>query len=134
MSTPSQRNISRPTKWVIGILTALIMLAFVPSAILKLIHHPMAVEGFTSMGIPFGAIVPIGIAELLCLVVYLLPRTVVLGTFLLTGYLGGATLANIIGGNDFIHALVIGLFVWTAAWLRVPELRDLLPIRKTQRA
>jgi hypothetical protein len=91
-----------------------LILAFVPGAVMKLIHHPLAVEGFTRMGIPQGAILPLGIVELLCLLLYLLPRTVVPGTFLLTGYLGGATMTNIVAGADFIHALVVGLFVWPA--------------------
>jgi pyruvate dehydrogenase E1 component beta subunit len=88
---------------------------------------------FGKMGIAEGVLVPIGIAELICLAIFLVPRTVVLGTFLLTGYLGGATLANIIGGTDFIHALVIGLMVWTVAWLRAPGLRELLPVAKSGR-
>ena len=118
------------TKWAAWILTTLVILAFVPSAIMKLIHHPAAVEGFKRMGIPEGAISALGIVELSCLALYLIPRTTVLGTLLLTGYLGGATLANIINRSDFIHALVVGLFVWAGAWFRVPELRALLPIRK----
>jgi DoxX-like family len=118
------------TVWTVRILTVLILLAFVPSAILKLIHHPTAVEGFTRMGVPPGAYVPIALVELLCLALYLIPRTVVLGALLLTGYLGGATLANIIARSDFIHALVVGLIVWAGAWLRVPELRTLIPLRK----
>jgi hypothetical protein len=132
-STP-QAGLSKGAKWAVGILTALIVLAFVPSAIMKLTHNPMAVEGFNAMGVPHGAILPIGIVELACLLIYLVPRTTVLGTLLLTGYLGGATLANIIGGTDFIHALVVGLFVWAGAWLRVPELRKLLPVRKSAEA
>ena len=87
-------------------------------------------EGFAKMGVPQGAIVPLGIVELLCLALFLIPRTAVLGTLLLTGYLGGATLANIVGRTDFIHALVIGLFVWAVAWLRVAELQRLIPLRK----
>lgn len=128
--TPKQ-NTSKAATWGAWILTALIMLAFVPSAVMKLTLNPMAVEGFTQMNVPQAAIVPIGVVELLCLVIFLVPRTVVLGTLLLTGYLGGATLANIIGGTDFIHALAIGLLVWVAACLRAPELRALIPIRKT---
>jgi hypothetical protein len=131
MRTTTQQSPSQGTKWAVRILTALIILAFVPSAALKLIHHPTAVEGFTRMGIPPGAIVPIAIVELSCLALYFIPRTAVLGMLLLTGYLGGATLANIIAGTDFIHALVVGLFVWTAAWLRVPELQRLIPLRKS---
>jgi DoxX-like family len=117
----------------VRIVTVLVILAFVPSAILKLIHHPTAVEGFTRMGIPPAAFVPIAIVELFCLALYLVPRTAVTGTVLLTGYLGGATVANIIGRMDFIHALVVGLLVWTGAWLRVPELRGLVPTRRARR-
>jgi hypothetical protein len=117
--------------WTVRVVTALVVLAFVPSAVLKLVHHPAAVEGFARMGIPPGATVAIAIVELLCLALYLLPRTAVLGTLLLTGYLGGATVANIIGRSDFIHALAVGLLVWAGAWLRVPELRTLIPFRRT---
>ena len=74
---------------------------------------------------------PIALVELLCLALYLIPRTVVSGAVLLTGYLGGAAVANIIGRSDFLHALAVGLLVWAGVWLRVPELRTLIPIRKT---
>jgi hypothetical protein len=131
MNPNPKQNTSKAATWAAWILTALIMLAVVPSAVMKLTLNPMAVEGFTQMNVPQSAIVPLGVVELLCLVIFLAPRTVVLGMLLLTGYLGGATLANIIGGTDFIHALVIGLLVWVAACLRVPELRALIPIRKT---
>lgn len=125
-------TMSKRTTWIVRILTTLVILAFLPSATMKVIHHPMVVEGFGRMGIPEGAMLPLGIVELACLALYLIPRTTVLGTLLLTGYLGGATLANIIGRSDFIHALVVGLFVWAGAWLRVTELRSLIPIRETK--
>ena len=64
----------------------------------------------------------------------LIPRTTVRGALLLTGYLGGATLANIVNRSDFIHALAVGLLVWAAAWLRIAELRTLIPIRRTKKA
>jgi hypothetical protein len=108
-----------------------LLLAFVPSAVMKLVHAELAVEGFGKMGIPEGALIPIGIVELICLAIFLVPRTVVLGAFLLTGYLGGATMANIVGGTDFIHALVIGLMAWTVAWLRTQGLRELLPVAQS---
>lgn len=125
---------NRTTTWAARILTALVILAFVPSAIMKMIRHPTAIEGFSRIGIPDSAIVPLGVVELCCLAFYLIPRTTVLGTLLLTGYLGGATLANIISRSDFIHALIVGLLVWAGAWLRVTELRTLVPIRRTDRA
>jgi hypothetical protein len=132
MSAISQPNPSKKAAWAVRILTLLILLSFVPSAIMKLILHPQAVTGFAEMGIPPEAIIPIGVVELLCLALYLAPKTTILGAVLLTGYLGGATLANIVGGNDFIHALVIGVLVWAAEWFRVPEIQRLIPIRKTE--
>jgi hypothetical protein len=131
MSATSQPNPSRKAKWAVRILTLLIILSFVPSAIMKLILHPQAATGFSEMGIPPEAIIPIGVVELLCLAIYLVPQTTVLGAVLLTGYLGGATLANIIGGTDFIHALVIGVMVWAVEWFQVPEIQRLVPTRKT---
>ncbi len=121
---------SATSKWAGRILTALVIVAFVPGGIMKTARHPMAVEGFGRIGIPDGALVPLGIVELFCLVLYVFPQTAVLGTFLLTGYLGGATLANLISGTDFLHALAVGLLVWAGAWFRVPELRTLLPFRR----
>jgi DoxX-like family len=121
--------LKKPAAWAVGILTALVTLAFAMSGVMKVMHAPEVVQGFTRAGIPEGAILPLGIIELACLALYLIPGTVVLGTLLLTGYLGGAVLANIIGRTDYIHALVVGLFVWAGAWFRVVELRALIPIR-----
>ena len=123
---------NRTSRWAARILTTLVVLAFVPSGIMKIVHHPTAVQGFSRMGIPEGAILTLGIVELSCLALYLIQRTTVLGTLLLTGYLGGATLANIINRSDFIHALVVGLLVWAGAWFRVAEFRTLVPFRRTE--
>lgn len=114
------------TRWATRILTGLVAAAFLPGAIMKVSQHPTVVAGFAQSGIPAGAIVPIGIVEFTCLAVFLVPRTTVLGTLLLTGYLGGAVLANVIHGSDFFHALAIGLIVWIAACLRVPEFQAVL--------
>jgi hypothetical protein len=124
MSTVSKPN-AKLTTWAIRILTTLVTLPFILSGIAKLIGVPAVVEGLTKAGIPGGAILPIGLLELFCLAVYLIPRTAVLGTLLLTGYLGGATVTNIVHRTDFIHPLVVGVFVWAGASLRVTELQAL---------
>jgi hypothetical protein len=133
MSTLTKPNTSKRNIWAARILIALVILAFGVSAIFKLIHAPAAVQGFTQAGIPEAAILPLGLIELFCLALYLIPRTVVLGALLLTGYLGGAVVTNIVNGTDFIHALVVGLFVWAGAWFRVTELQTLIPTRSVQR-
>ena len=132
MAGTSKSNRSTGAKWTVGILTALLLLAFVPSAVMKLIQAEPAVEGFAKLDISPGALVPIGVVEMICLALFLVPRTVVLGALLLTGYLGGAAMANIVGGTDFIHALVIGLMVWAVAWLRAPGLRQIFPVAQSE--
>ena len=127
-STPSG---SKGRVWVVRILLALVTLTFTMSGILKVMRTQMVVQTFVHIGIPERAILPLGIVELSCLILYLVPRTAVLGTFLLTGYLGGAVLANIINRSDFLHAFVVGFVVWAGTYLRVNEMQRLLPLRRT---
>jgi hypothetical protein len=131
MNDVSKPSGSKGRKWAVGILLALVTLTFAMSGILKVMRLPMVVQAFVHMGIPQGAILPLGIVELSCLILYLIPRTAVLGTFLLTGYLGGAVLANIINRSDFIHAFVVGFVVWAGTYLRVTEIQRVLPLRRS---
>lgn len=88
------------------------------------------VNGLIRAGIPHAAILPIAALELSCLALYLIPRTAALGTLLLTGFLGGATVTHIIGGENFVPPLMIGLVIWGGAWFRIPEFRNFIPLRK----
>ena len=88
------------------------------------------VDGLTHAGIPQTAIVPIAILELSCLALYLIPRTAALGTLLLTGYFGGATVTHITGAENFVPPLIVGLIVWGGAYFRIPEFQKLLPLRR----
>jgi hypothetical protein len=71
--------------------------------------------------------------ELACLVLYLIPRTSVLGAILMMGLLGGAMATQIRAGSPlFSHvlfSLYLGLFMWGGLWLRAPDLRRLFPLR-----
>ena len=75
----------------------------------------------------------IGVIELGCLVLYLWPRTAILGAVLMTGLLGGAMATQIRVGNPlFSHilfSLYLGFFMWGGLWLRVPALRLQFPLR-----
>ena len=73
---------------------------------------------------------PIGIVELLCVVVYLIPRTSVLGAILMTGYFGGAVATHVRVSDNFAIPLVLGVFVWVGLFLRDARLRELLPLEK----
>ena len=88
------------------------------------------VEGFTHLGIPDRLALGLGVLELACTVIYLIPRTAVLGAILLTGYLGGAILTHLRVGDPVIMPAVLGVLVWGGLFLREPRLRELIPLRR----
>jgi hypothetical protein len=101
------------------------------SAGMKIAAPPAVVEAFTGQfGYPARAILGIGILELFCVVVYLIPRTAVVGAILLTGYLGGAIATHVRVGDHFVGPLVLGLLIWAGLYLRDERLRALIPLRQ----
>jgi hypothetical protein len=119
---------TRKTLWAGKILTGLVTLALLGSAIGKIAGAAKMVDGLTRVGIPHALVAPIGVLELFCLALYLLPRTAMLGTLLATGFFGGATLTHIIGGESIVPPLAVGLLIWGGAWFRIGGLRNLLPM------
>lgn len=116
--------------WAGRVLTALPALVFVMSAGMKLSQSPEVVEGMTKGGFPPGAPLAIGVLELVCLILYLVPKTAVLGAVLLTGYLGGAVVTHVQARNSFVVPLVVGAMVWAGIYLRETRLWGVLPLRK----
>ncbi len=124
---------STPNKallWTGRVLTALSVALFLMSAVMKLAQQPQVIQDFEGkFGFPSGTLVPIGIVELVCVVLYAVPRTAVLGAILLTGYLGGATVTHVRVSEAFISPVVVGVFVWAGLYLRDARIRALLPLR-----
>ena len=119
--------------WVSWVFTGIVTLASVATAAMKIVHVPrMMVDGLTHAGIPERAVVPIALLELGCLALYLIPRTMVLGAVLLTGYFGGAIVVHIIGNESVFPLILIGLWVWGGIYFRVPALQTVLPLRRDQ--
>lgn len=114
------------TGWVLSILPALLLLF---SGVMKLRGGPELEEAFEHLGLPLSLRVPIGILELACLAVYLVPRTTVLGAVLLAGYLGGAVLTHLRVGDPFVAPALVGVALWLGLWLRDDRLKALLPLR-----
>lgn len=114
------------------ILTGIVVVPFLMSAAMKLMNHPEVVKGMDHTGISENLILPLGILELVCVLVFLIPRTTVLGAILLTGYLGGAILTHLRIGEVFYIQAILGVLIWAAIFLRDPRLRDLIPLRKKQ--
>ena len=122
--------VSKTARWAGYLLSALPVLMLVMSATMKFMKPAAAVEGFAHLGLPERLALGLGVLELSCTVIYLIPRTAVLGAILLTGYLGGATLAHLRVGDPFIMPAVLGVLVWGGLFLREPRLRDLIPLRR----
>ena len=117
--------------WTGRVVSVLAVLPFVPSAAMKLLQHPEVVKGMAHLQLPESMILPLGILEIFCVLVYAVPRTAVLGAILLTGYLGGAMLTHLRMGEVVYMHVALGVLLWLGLFLREPRLRDLLPLRKT---
>lgn len=116
--------------WAGRIMSALPVLMLLFSAVMKLAKPPAVVEGMAKAGIPEHLTFGIGILELACTILYVIPQTAVLGAILLTGYLGGAIMTHLRLGEAWIGPAVFGVFIWGGLFLRDPRLRALIPVRK----
>jgi hypothetical protein len=115
--------------WVLGGLPALFLLL---DAAMKLAKPDFVVEATTKLGYSESVIVPLGIVLLTSTVLYLVPRTAVLGAILLTGYLGGAVDAHVRAGEgafEVLFPVVFGVLLWGGLYLRDARLRALVPLR-----
>jgi hypothetical protein len=111
------------------VLSALPAALLLFSAVGKLTRNPQLVEGAPHLGWPVEVLVALGWVELGCTLLYLVPRTAVLGAVLLTGYMGGAVATHLRIGEPFVFQLLFGVVLWLALWLREPRLKALLPLR-----
>lgn len=115
--------------WVMTGLLALFMLG--ASVAPKLMGSNLAIEPLSVVGWPTKYMLLIGLIELACTVLFVIPRTSLLGTVLLTALLGASLAANLRVDNPlFSHTLFsiyLGIFAWVALWLREPKLRDVFP-------
>jgi DoxX-like family len=110
------------------IFTALIGGGLIASAALKLAQPKFVTEGFAKSGFPDGTLVPIGIAELISALLFLFPKTRVLGAVLVTGYMGGAIATHVHGGESIVVQILFGVFAWLGLYLRDARIRSILPL------
>lgn len=132
MASPIQTvRVSKGALWAGRALTALPVLMLLLSGVMKILKLPAVVQGFAKYGYPESQMVVIGLLEVGCTIVYLVPRLSVLGAVLMTAYLGGATASNVrIGDPSFIMTVLLGMMVWGGLFFRDKRIRDLIPLRK----
>lgn len=116
------------TLWAGRLMTGLPVLMLLVSAGMKLAQPPEFVEGFTKFGYPMSQAIGIGILELLCVALYVIPQTAVLGAILLTAYLGGATATHVRVGDAFFGPVILGILIWGGLYLRDQRIQALIPL------
>jgi len=126
--------VSATARWAGRAMSTLPVLMLAMSATMKFVQPPVMVEGNAHLGWPMSVAIPLGCVELACTVLYIVPRTSVLGAILLTGYLGGATAAHVRIGESPHMAVLLGMMVWGGLFLRDPRIRALIPLKKKDRS
>ncbi len=121
--------VSKKMLWAGRIIGALPVLLLVFSATMKFLKPPDVVKGFTHLGYPESLALGLGILELACTIIYLIPRTSVLGAILSTGFLGGAIATHLRIGEPYFMPVILGVLIWAGLFLRDKRLRALIPIR-----
>jgi len=117
--------------WTGRVITGVVSLLFFVSAAMKFVGGAEVKEGMAHLGLPESMIIPLGILEATCTVIYLIPATSVLGAILLAGYMGGAICTHWRVGDPFVGQIAIALVIWLAIYLREPRLKALIPLRKS---
>jgi hypothetical protein len=114
---------TQKTKNIIGwVLTGLLALVFMGSASMKLMGGEEVLKGASAMGISAGTFKLIAVVEILSILLFIFPRTGLLGTLLLAAYVGGAIVTHLEHQQAILVPLIIQCLVWIAAVIRFPEL------------
>jgi hypothetical protein len=130
-STPRAANWNNRISLIVG---ALLVLFLSFDIVIKLVQHPVAVESTTEFGYAASVVASLGLIQLACLLLYLIPATSVVGAILLTGYLGGAVATHVQAGSDpfsLVFPVILGALLWGVLFLRDGRLRALVPLRQS---
>jgi hypothetical protein len=133
---PETTGISRKRLWIGRVLTGISGAFLIMDGSMKLFKPPFVVEATVRLGYPESTIIGIGLVLLICTLLYLIPRTSVLGAVLLTGYLGGAVATNIRAEQpmfNIVFPIIFATIAWAGLWLREPRLGQLLPLNEITR-
>lgn len=127
----AEASVGKKTLWAGRVVSAIPVLMLLMSGTFKLVGGAQMAKDWASFGYPPGALVPIGVTELACAILFAIPRTSILGAVLVTGYLGGAVATHVrVSDAAFVAPAVLGAVAWLGLYLRDPRLRALLPLRR----
>ena len=122
-------TISNAQRWIGRVLSALASLFLLFDGIMKLVKPPIVVQSTLQLGYTESAILGIGLTLLVCTLLYIVPRSSIVGAVLLTGYLGGAVASNIRAGMpvfNVVFPMIIAALLWGGLWSRDLRVRNLV--------
>lgn len=131
MTNGSPSEVSRTALWTGYVLSTLPVMLLLFSVSGKFLKPDGMEANIDHLGWKMEQMTGLGILELVCTVLFLIPRTAVLGAIMLTAYLGGATATHVRIGDAFIFPVVAGAMIWLGLYLREPRLRSLVPLRSS---
>ena len=130
MENETKPSGSRAMFWIGWVLSILASLMLLMSGAMKFMPiTPEVEQGLQHVGWRADQVGTLGILEIVCTIIYLFPKTAVLGAILVTGYMGGAIATHVRVGDPFIVQAIIPVVFWLGLWLREPRLRLLVPLR-----
>ena len=119
--------------WTGRVMSALVVVFLLFDSAIKLLDMTVVQESMAQLDYPVNLDRLIGLIEFICLALYAIPRTSILGAILLTGLLGGAIATHVrVGDPLFSHVLFgvyLGLLAWGGLYFRDDRLRTLIPLR-----
>ncbi|NGP07835.1 DoxX family protein [Rhodococcus sp. 14C212] len=131
---PTERTTDRKFRIAGLVLTGLVVLFLLFDVAIHILNVDQAREAMIDLGFDPDLNYVIGVVLLVCLVLYLVPVTSILGAVLLTGYLGGAVATNMLNEmplfSTILFPIYVGVVVWAGLYLRDPVVRSVMPLRR----
>jgi|SRR5579872_4658347 len=127
----SDRTSSSKQLWAGRVVTGLATLFMLTDGVMKIVKPASVLEATVKLGYPVATLTGIGLALIICTLIYIIPRTSILGAILLTGYLGGAVASQVRAGSGWFELafpVLFAVLVWGGLWLRDQRLRRILAL------
>lgn len=129
----SESSVSKGRLWTGRVLQWLIGLSTVVAGVMNLSGAQFAIDNAVSVGYQEKVVAPFGVILLVIGVLYVIPRTAVLGVILLTAWYGGAVATHVLHDDPLgvsMFAVVYGVVAWAALWLQNRQVANLIPLQK----
>ncbi|MGV9870283.1 DoxX family protein [Rhodococcus koreensis] len=125
---------SRKSRVAGSIISGLVVLFLLYDSLIHIANIQMVREAMAELGFAENLNRVIGVVLLVCLALYVVPATSILGAVLLTGYLGGAVATNMLTEQPIasvtLFPIYVGILVWGGLYLRDPRVRSIMPVRR----